>query len=345
MRRHALSLIPALLLALNGCGGSDAGGGKGGGGGRGGASGHGGTTGGHGGTTGGGGTGGSSGGTGGTTAGTGGSGGATGGSGGATGGSGGATGGSGGAAGGSSGTTGAAGAAAGSGGHGGTGGSAGSGGSAGATGGSGGATAGSGGTAGVGGVAGAGVGGVGGVAGTGVAGTGVAGAGGIAGAGSGGTGGTVAACGTNNDPDTGTTCNTVVPGGSCVLETMATGSPPAATGGQIMAGTYDLTSRTAYNAPDGGDQDGSPRRETVVVTGTGNDFVVQISQVSGTTMRRQTGTISVSGTMLTFAQTCPPAVDGGDNGGIVGFDVTDTTFTIHDMGDNGTQRLNVYTKR
>src|SRR5205814_1807490 len=83
------------------------------------------------------------------------------------------------------------------------------------------------------------------VAGTGVAGTGVAGAGGIAGAGSGGTGGTVAACGTNNDPDTGTTCNTVVPGGSCVLETMATGSPPAATGGQIMAGTYDLTSRTA----------------------------------------------------------------------------------------------------
>ena len=112
-----------------------------------------------------------------------------------------------------------------------------------------------------------------------------------------------------------------------------------------MAGTYDLTSSKVYNAPVGGDQDGAPRRETVVVTGSGNDFIAQVSQLSGTTMQRMTGAISVSGTMLTFAQSCPPPVDGGDNGGTTGFDATDTTFTIHDMGGNGTQRLNVYTKR
>ena len=49
--------------------------------------------------------------------------------------------------------------------------------------------------------------------------------------------------------------------------------------------------------------------------------------------------------MLTFTQTCPPPGDGGDNGGTVGYDATATTFTIHDMGGNGTLRLNVYTKR
>ena len=45
-----------------------------------------------------------------------------------------------------------------------------------------------------------------------------------------------------------------------------------------------------------------------------------------------------------MVRTRPPE-DGGDNGGTVGYDATDTTFTIHDMGGSGTLRLNVYTKR
>jgi len=185
-----------------------------------------------------------------------------------------------------------------------------------------------------GGSAGAGVGGVG----------GLTGVGGIAGTGVGGTGGTLAACGDSTEASSGLTCNTIVAMGPCVLETIATGSPPAATGGQIVAGTYELTSRTAYAVPDGGDGTGNDRRGTLVITGSGNDFTVQISEESGTSFRHQTGTATVNGTMLMFSQTCP-IDDGGDNSGNVGFDANATTFTIHDQGGNGTIRVSVYTKR
>ena len=127
--------------------------------------------------------------------------------------------------------------------------------------------------------------------------------------------------------------------------TIGTGTPPAATGGQWVAGTYDMTSRTVYNPADGGDNDTEDRRETVVVTGSGNNLTVQISQISGTKRRRQTGTITVSGTQATFAPTCPTPGDGGDTGGTFGFSTDGTAFTIHDMSGSGTLRLDVYTKR
>jgi hypothetical protein len=230
-------------------------------------------------------------------------------------------------------------------------GSGGGGGAAGGTAGQAGSAGGQGGAAGAGGAGTAGVGGAGGTAGGGAAGVGgigggVAGVGGVAGSGSAGTGGTVAACGSNTDASTGLTCNTLVPAGPCVIQTVATGSPPPPTGGAIAAGTFELTSRAAYGSPDGGDNDSEARRETVVVSGTGPTFNVEISQLSGTTMRRQSGTITAAGTSLTFTQTCPPPGDGGDNGGTTGFDSDGSSaFTIHDMGDNGTIRLNVYTKR
>jgi hypothetical protein len=187
--------------------------------------------------------------------------------------------------------------------------------------------------------------GIGGVAGTGIGGIAGTGVGGIGGGGLAGTGGSVVACGTNTDTNTGTSCNDLTPTGPCVIQSNATGSPPPPTGGQLVAGTYDLTSRTAYAVPDGGDFDDAPRRETVIVTGSGATFTIQISQLSGATMRRQSGAASVTGTSLTFAQTCPPPGDGGDEGGTVGYDADGSSFTIHDMGGNGTIRLNVYTKR
>jgi hypothetical protein len=315
MRRSALYLLPVLLLAVNGCGGSDGGGGKGGSsaGGRGGRGGSGAA--GRGGTTGSAGTNGAAGTT--AAAGTNGAAGTT-----AAAGTNGAAGTTGGSAGGAAGTTG---------------------GSAGTTGGAGGGTAGRGGAAGgaagaagtgAGGIAGAGVGGIGGIAGTGV------------GGGSGGTGGGLVLCGTNTNPDEGVTCNTVVPNGPCPTVTIGTGSPPAATGGQWVAGTYDLTSRTVYNPQDGGGDESGPRRETVVVTGSGNNFSVQMAQMSGTMLRRQGGTVVTSGTQLTFTPTCPPPGDGGDSGGTLDYSTNgSTTLTIYDMGGQGTLRLDVYTKR
>ena len=183
--------------------------------------------------------------------------------------------------------------------------------------------------AGTGGAAGAGTGGAAGVGG--IAGTGV---GGVAGTGAGGTGGALAACGTNTDADEGVTCNNLVATGPCPTVTIGTGSPPAATGGQWVAGTYDLTSRTIYNAPDGGDPGSGARRETVVVTGSGNNFTVEMSQMSGTMLRRQSGTVTTTtaGTQFTFAPTCPPPGDGSDSGGTLDYSISGSTFTIYDHG-------------
>jgi hypothetical protein len=336
-RTSALYLLPALVLALNACGGGD--GGSGGKGGTTGSAGRGGTTGsaGRGGTTGAAGRGGTTG-TAGTT---GGSGGAIAGSGGATGGAGG---GNGGATGGSAGGT--AGAAGGTGGRGGTGGA--TGGSSGTTGTAGSSgttgTAGAAGTAGAGGGGTTGTGGIGGIGGVGgIAGSGVAGVGGSA---TGGTGGTAVLCGTGSGPDEGLTCNTVVASGPCATVTIGTGSPPAATGGQWVAGTYDLVSRTVYNAPDGSTANIDTRRETAVVTGSGNAFTVQIAQISGTMQRHNSGTIATTtgGTQFTFTPTCPPPGDGGDNGGTMSYTISGSSLTIYDTNNDGTVRLDVYTK-
>jgi hypothetical protein len=170
------------------------------------------------------------------------------------------------------------------------------------------------------------------------------GAAGTSGGGSGGTGGGLAACGTRTDPNSGDACNNVDPVGPCVMTVPGTGTPPTAMGGQIVAGTYELTSRTAFNAPDGGNNE-DPRRETVVVTGSGNSFTIQISQLSGTTRERQSATVTTSGTQLTYTPNCPPPGDGGDNGGTTGYSANATSFTIFDVGGNGTLRPSVYTKR
>jgi hypothetical protein len=190
------------------------------------------------------------------------------------------------------------------------------------------------------GVAGTGVAGTGGIAGSGIAGTG-----GAAGGGTAGTGGSLALCGTNNAPDEGAACNAVIPSGPCPTVTFATGSPPAASGGQWVAGTYELTSRTIYNVPDGGSEE-TARRETVVVTGSGNSFTIAMAQTSGTMLRRQSGSVTTSGTpQFTFTPTCPPPGDGGDSGGTMGYTTDGSSISIYDTGDNGTIRVDVYTKR
>ena len=169
---------------------------------------------------------------------------------------------------------------------------------------------------------------------------------GTGGAASGGTGGGLAVCGNNTGADEGVACNAIVPSGPCPTITFATGSPAAATGGPWTAGTYELTSRTIYNAPDGGGEE-SARRETVVVTGSGNSFTVEMAQQSGTMLRRQSGTVTTSGTpQFTFTPTCPPAGDGGDSGGTMDYTISGSTISIYDMGgSNGTIRVDVYTKR
>jgi hypothetical protein len=185
------------------------------------------------------------------------------------------------------------------------------------------------------------------VAGTG-GGAGKAGAGGAAGGagGSAGSGG-AQACGTDPASENGAGCNTIATGGPCVTELVVTGPSPAPAGGTIVAGTYNLTSVSLYNAPDGSAPVTSMGRRTLVVSGVlATSFTLDQVETSGARTDRAHGTVTVSGTSVTFTPTCPPPGDGGDNnGGTVGYTLSGNTLTIIDNSKgNGSVEVDVYTK-
>ena len=257
---------------------------------------------------------------------------------------GGGTGGSGGGAG-STGKGGAGGAGA-KGGAGG--GSAGASGNAGATGnaGAGGGSAGASGNAGAGGgSAGAAGSSAGGHAGGG-AGGGTAGANG--GAGNGGAGGGLAACGSAIQQ--GEQCSTISGSatGACVAVAASAATAPTPGGGSVANGTYELTSSTFYGTlPDGGgssDGDFGTRRETFVVkNATASSFTLDQFQAQGGQTASEEGSVTISGSMVTYTQSCPAPGDGGNNGGSAGFTATGTTFTLI-MNKSGGTLVRVYTK-
>lgn len=163
---------------------------------------------------------------------------------------------------------------------------------------------------------------------------------------SGGSGGALATCGTGTDQGSGETCNTFNATGPCVMQQVSSGTAPTAGGGTIATGTYNLTSLTRYNAPEGGNQS-NDRRETLVVSAvTAGSFTLDQVQVSGSSTQRSHGTVAVTGSMVTFTPTCPPPGDGGDNqGGTAGFTATSSTVTLIDSGNgNGGVQVSVYTK-
>lgn len=169
------------------------------------------------------------------------------------------------------------------------------------------------------------------------------------GAGNGGAGGALAVCG--DATGVGETCSTIVGAatGPCVVTMMSSGTAPTPAGGSISNGTYEMTSSTFYGTlPDAGNgQDSgdlSTRRETFVVTGaSASSFTLEQFRVDGAQIESEEGTVSVSGTMVTYAPSCPPPHDGGNNGGSAGFTATATTFTLI-ISENGGTLVRVYTK-
>jgi hypothetical protein len=210
-----------------------------------------------------------------------------------------------------------------------------------------------GGAAGKGGAAGTGAGGTGGAA-AGTSGTagsggsaGKGGAGGSAGGSAGSTGaGGAQACGTDPASETGAGCNTTATGGPCVTELVVTGPTPTPTGGSVAAGTYNLTSVSLYNTPDGSAPVTQMGRRTLVVSGVlGTSFTLDQVETSGARTDRSHGTVAIAGTTATFTPTCPPPSDAGNNGGTVGFTSTATTITlINSPKGDGSVEVDVYTK-
>jgi hypothetical protein len=241
---------------------------------------------------------------------------------------------------GSGGTVGSGGTGAGTGGTTGTGGaSTGTGGSATGTGGTSAGTGGVGGKVGTGGTTGTGGatgtgGGAGGAAG------GTTGTGGASG-GAGGAGGTGATCGNSTGPSSGSTCNTLTAGGSCVQETQGVGQVPTANGGTIMAGTYDLMSRKVYGADGGATL--SSQMSTLMISAitAGVSFTLDTIDESGTQVQQASGPVTISGTTLTFAPTCPV---GSNQGGTVSFTAAGVTLTIIETKSDGSTVVSVYNK-
>jgi hypothetical protein len=158
-----------------------------------------------------------------------------------------------------------------------------------------------------------------------------------------GTGGSLAACGDNTGANQGESCNTIVPTGACVTETMSSAAAPAPAGGTIVAGTYDLTTMTVYGEPADAGLDSARRGVIMISAGTGaNTFNIQVAEQSGTTLQRQSGMAIANSTQkqITFTPSCPT----GDTGGASSYSATATTFTLFEDHNGGT-RVNVYTKR
>jgi hypothetical protein len=173
---------------------------------------------------------------------------------------------------------------------------------------------------------------------------GTAGAGGTTG--NGGAGGSPAACGAETGAGTGATCSTAAATGACVTEVVVAGTAPTPGGGPVSQGTYNLTSASIYNAPDGSAQFASTGRRTLVVGPvTAGSFTLDQISVSGTRTDRSSGTVVVTGTTATFTRLCPPPGDAGNPGGTVGYTATSTSITLIDSSaGDGSIEVTVYTK-
>ena len=163
----------------------------------------------------------------------------------------------------------------------------------------------------------------------------------------GGTGGTLSLCGTNSGGIQGESCNDLVPTGPCVVPQWSNDPAPAPLGGTVVAGTYVLTSEIIYQPTDAGAfTEDRPRRETIVVSSVAEaSFRIDQADGSGTELHRSGGTVVFANNVtLTYAPTCPPPGDGGDNGGSAGFTATASSFTIFAPRESST-RVQVFTKQ
>ena len=146
-------------------------------------------------------------------------------------------------------------------------------------------------------------------AGGGTAGASAGGAGGAAGASAGGTGGGAAGAGAGGGGTAGAqACNTTVNTGTAIPETrVADVMPTNATGGTILPGTYHQISHTIYTGIGGATgPNGSTRKTTAVIASTAGGFTEQfVASVDGGADQRFSFEVTVNGTMLNLAVTCP----------------------------------------
>jgi hypothetical protein len=151
-------------------------------------------------------------------------------------------------------------------------------------------------------------------------------------------------------------CNDVVATGPCVAPVMIDSEPPATAGGALVAGTYDLTERILFTYAGGATGPaGEPLAQTIVVSGSGTDWSLNLADLSAATASRQTMAVTLigSGGQLRATATCPgsgaDADAGADAGGPVPmtlyFTAADRMLTLHHFASSGPVRSDTYVMR
>ena len=133
-----------------------------------------------------------------------------------------------------------------------------------------------------------------------------------------------------------------MPGGSVLQGQYSAASPPAATGGTLLDGTYHLVSVTDYTTDGGTGPTGQSHLQSLTFTA-GTVQIVQRRdlQDGGCSYEHMTGTAVSTGTSpLTFTQTCPQVQSPSSNG----YTQTSTSFTLYNQ-NNGSTRIQVFNKQ
>lgn len=155
---------------------------------------------------------------------------------------------------------------------------------------------------------------------------------GSSGSGNSGTAGSGGQAGSGTGGGTGA-CNTLVDIGSPVAETAGSGTFPTGHGGPFNEGTYVLTK---YEIFPPGTVDAYQRKETLRVTGSKIEIV---RQRDNDPEARISGTVTQSGNMLSFTQSCPPDQP-------VSVPYTSTAAEVHlIIASPGLNEVHTYTKQ
>lgn len=138
-------------------------------------------------------------------------------------------------------------------------------------------------------------------------------------------------------------CNTVEASGPCVTTTTSASAAPSPTGAVdgVAAGTYDLMASTLYVA-DGGTNHEPARRETLTIGAvTKTSFVLNRTQVSGSSTSRSSGEVTVVAAQVTYDATCP----FGEQIFNFSFDATTDTLLFIDPSAQGGTLVSTYVLR
>jgi hypothetical protein len=162
------------------------------------------------------------------------------------------------------------------------------------------------------------------------------------------------------DGGAGASCNELVTSGPCVGQIQVDDNAPAPHGGELAAGTYDLTERILYTNPGGATgPTGEPLVETLALRGAGASWTLDRAGFTPAAATRTSASASVSGVTIRLALTCPtgsdPPTDAGSSDGgpptgpgeLVYYTSADSgsTLVLYRFGPTGPVRADTYVRR